>query len=83
MEVTLSPTEVNKLLQEEEGSDRGLSEKKLEAETDKLEVTPSHIKKNAYPAVRHILIVTCVLFALSLIIFLIHQNGKSIYDNGL
>ncbi len=42
-----------------------------------------HHKKNIYPATRHILLVACVLLALCIIVFLIHQNGKSIYDNGL
>lgn len=44
---------------------------------------PQHQKKNLYPAVRHILLVICVLFALAFIVFLMHQNGKSIYDNGI
>jgi hypothetical protein len=39
-------------------------------------------KKNLYPVVRHIFLVICILFAVAFIIFLIHQNGKSIYDNG-
>lgn len=44
--------------------------------------TPHH-KKNLYPVARHILLVACILFALCLIIFLVHQNGKSIYEHGV
>lgn len=40
-------------------------------------------KKNLYPYVRHLLLAIAVLLALTLIFFLIYQNGKSIYDNGL
>ncbi len=39
--------------------------------------------KNLYPAVRHIMLVVCVLFFIVLTLFLVHQNGKSIYDNGI
>jgi hypothetical protein len=42
-----------------------------------------HHTKNLYPFVRHTLLVICVLFSLLLILFLMHQNGKSIYDNGI
>ncbi len=40
-------------------------------------------KKNIYPVVRHIFLIACILCALSFIIFLMYQNGKSIYDNGI
>lgn len=46
-------------------------------------VPASHLKRNIYPAVRHILLVVTLAFALSVIVFLIYQNGKSIYDHGL
>ena len=39
--------------------------------------------KNLYPIVRHIILVVCVLFFIVLIIFLVLQNGKNIYDNGI
>lgn len=42
-----------------------------------------HHTKNLYPVVRHILLVICVLFSITLILLLMHQNGKSIYDNGI
>lgn len=80
METTLSPHQVNTLLQDEEGVRTVVSE--IHPEIAPQETQP-HIKKNAYPVVRHILIVAFVLFALSIMIFLIHQNGKSIYDNGI
>jgi hypothetical protein len=42
-----------------------------------------HHTKNLYPLVRHTLLIICVLFSLALILLLMHQNGKSIYDNGI
>lgn len=42
-----------------------------------------HHTKNLYPLVRHVLLIICILFSLALILLLIHQNGKSIYDNGI
>lgn len=42
-----------------------------------------HHTKNLYPVVRHILLILTILFFITLIVFLMHQNGKSIYDNGL
>lgn len=42
-----------------------------------------HHTKNLYPIVRHTILVVCILFFIVLIMFLIHQNGKSIYDNGI
>jgi hypothetical protein len=81
METTLSPNQVNTLLQEEEEGVRAVVSER-QTETPPPETQP-HSKKNVYPAVRHILIIALVLFALSIMIFLIHQNGKSIYDNGI
>ena len=42
-----------------------------------------YYKKNIYPSLRHILLVSFVIMCMALILFLMHQNGKSIYDNGL
>lgn len=42
-----------------------------------------HHTKNLYPVVRHTILVAVVLLFITLIIFLMHQNGKSIYDNGI
>ena len=42
-----------------------------------------HQKKNIYPLVRHVFIIAVTLATISIAIFLIYQNGKSIYDNGL
>lgn len=42
-----------------------------------------HHKKNIYPSLRHTILVAFVLLTICVIAFLIHQNGKSIYDNGL
>ena len=38
---------------------------------------------NVYPLMRNILLVVSVLFAISIILLLIYQNGKSIYENGI
>lgn len=43
----------------------------------------AHIKKNVYPIIRHTILIACVLFTLCLIIFLIHQNGRVIYEKGI
>ncbi len=42
-----------------------------------------HTDTNVYPAIRTIILSVCVLIALSVVIFLIYQNGKSIYANGI
>lgn len=47
------------------------------------QIPPMHLKRNIYPSARHILLIITVLFTICIILFLIHQNGKSIYDNGL
>lgn len=46
-------------------------------------IPASHLKKNIYPMARHLLLIVAIAFGVSIILFLIHQNGKSIYDNGL
>jgi hypothetical protein len=38
---------------------------------------------NIYPIIRHAFLTLCVLLAIAIILFLIYQNGKSIYDKGL
>jgi hypothetical protein len=42
-----------------------------------------HHTKNLYPVVRHLTLIVLVLLFATLILFLMHQNGKSIYDNGI
>jgi hypothetical protein len=39
--------------------------------------------KNIYPYLRHLLLITLVLLAFFTLIFLIHQNGKSLYEHGI
>lgn len=51
-------------------------------EEERATPTTEH-KKNIYSTGRHLLLICCILFGLCLIIFLVHQNGKSIYENGL
>lgn len=38
---------------------------------------------NLYPILRTIFIILCIILVVGLVAFLIYQNGKSIYDNGL
>lgn len=38
---------------------------------------------NLYPIIRHIFLTLCILLSISIILFLIYQNGKSIYAKGL
>jgi ABC-type phosphate transport system permease subunit len=38
---------------------------------------------NIYPALRHLFLIICILLTLAIIVFLIYQNGKSIYENGI
>mgnify|MGYP003405193083 FL=1 len=53
------------------------------AQASENELGEKHHTKNIYPAVRHALLIACILCALFIIIFLMYQNGKSIYDNGI
>lgn len=48
-----------------------------------LKTNELHQKKNIYPLVRHIFIIAIILATISIVIFLIYQNGQSIYDKGL
>ena len=42
-----------------------------------------HHTKNLYPQVRHIILIVLILLFAALIVFLMIQNGKSIYEHGL
>jgi hypothetical protein len=44
---------------------------------------PPHHLKNVYPTMRHIILIVLILLAISIIMFLIHQNGRSIYEHGV
>jgi uncharacterized protein HemX len=46
-------------------------------------VASFHTKKNLYPFVRHILLTILVILGVTLTLFLMQQNGKSIYENGI
>ena len=56
-------------------------------QTPETQVTPETTKVNSeinlYPILRTVLISVCVLIALGFVLFLIYQNGRSIYANGL
>lgn len=38
---------------------------------------------NVYPLIRHLFLTMCILLTVAIILFLIYQNGKSIYDKGI
>ncbi len=38
---------------------------------------------NIYPKLRHLILILCVLLTITIVVFLIYQNGKSIYANGI
>ncbi|MDB5259828.1 MAG: hypothetical protein JWN37_59 [Candidatus Nomurabacteria bacterium] len=38
---------------------------------------------NLYPALRRGFLIFCIIAAIFIILFLIYQNGKSIYANGI
>lgn len=38
---------------------------------------------NIYPIIRHIFLTICILLTVIIILFLVYQNGKSIYDKGI
>ena len=38
---------------------------------------------NVYPLVRHLFLTMCILLTVTIILFLVYQNGKSIYDKGI
>ena len=38
---------------------------------------------NLYPIIRHLFLTLCILLAVAIILFLMYQNGKSIYDKGI
>ena len=40
-------------------------------------------EKNVYPLLRKIFLMLCAIIAVAVLLFLIYQNGKSIYVNGL
>jgi hypothetical protein len=42
-----------------------------------------HHTRNLYPVVRHTILIVLILLFSALIIFLMIQNGKSIYENGI
>lgn len=47
------------------------------------ETIEPHHKKNLYPTIRHIFLLACTLAFLAVLVLLLYQNGKSIYDNGI
>ncbi len=65
-----------------------LKSSKEQADTIIISATPEgkpiiHHTKNLYPLVRHTVLIILILLFAALIIFLMIQNGKSIYENGV
>lgn len=50
---------------------------------EKVDVSEDSDGINIYPIVRHIFLTLCILLAVSIILFLIYQNGRIIYDKGI
>lgn len=50
---------------------------------DGTQIGNEHVRKNIYPYVRHLTLILFVLIGFFIIIFLMHQNGKSIYEHGI
>ncbi len=77
METSTATTQPNQVSQEippiTEAIQQSISEEKTVEET----------KINIYPVIRHIFLITSLLLAFSIIVFLIYQNGKSIYVQGI
>lgn len=42
-----------------------------------------YVEKNIYPTLRRIFLIICVLITVGSALFLIYQNGKSIYESGI
>lgn len=51
--------------------------------SEMVDIQDDNAEINLYPVVRHIFLTICILLAISIILFLIYQNGKSIYDKGI
>ncbi len=47
------------------------------------ETQTTHEEINLYPTLRTLFLVMCVLFTIAVVLFLIYQNGKSIYETGI
>lgn len=52
--------------------------------TEEIEILPEiTFNQKLHTVARHLFLTLCVLLALSIVLFLIYQNGKSIYDKGI
>lgn len=63
-----------------------LEQNRNELETQQLETTVDveEIEEvNLYPMFRHLFLTICILCTIVIIAFLIYQNGRNIYDNGI
>lgn len=64
--------------------DTPLSNEQTVQNTTEIEETLEESGKlNIYPIIRHLFLIVCILLAISIILFLIYQNGKSIYVKGI
>lgn len=66
-------------------SNEVLPENISEIKTPELVCVPEEEKGiiNPYPKIRHIFLIILVLITVATILFLVYQNGKSIYDKGI
>lgn len=59
------------------------NEQPVQNTTEIEEISEDSSKLNIYPIIRHLFLIVCILLAISIILFLIYQNGKSIYVKGI
>ena len=53
------------------------------APSPEMEKNAYHVETNIYPALRRTFLIVCVLLTILIALFLIYQNGKSIYESGI
>jgi hypothetical protein len=50
---------------------------------EKVRADTKHEEINLYPTLRTLFLVACVIITIAVALFLIYQNGKSIYETGI
>ncbi len=87
-----NPTPLSQSVEIPESTEKALEDllksSKEHADTIIVSAAPSgkpiiHHTRNLYPVVRHIILIVLILLFAALIVFLMIQNGKSIYENGI
>jgi hypothetical protein len=59
----------------------------MDTETKEVAIPPTeevtNKELNVYPILRHVFLIFCILLTVLIVFFLMYQNGKSIYENGI